>query len=199
MCSQRVCSSCETTPSTQLRQSASKLHRHLSPNPLSKQCARCGAESKRACKGCKDPPIFPKCSIKSVCIYYCSPKCQEADWESHKRLCKNVQTRKYLCKSRVLLQEIFYIYREIVFDNLILKIEKRGDGKMYLHGGPYYTSLESQFDILAKFPSDLCENERDKQAILAYLACNEASAWMYEMIRYFLLGEYLPRWHYVPL
>jgi hypothetical protein len=70
---------------------------------------------------------------------------------------------------------------------------------MYLHGGPYYTSLESQFDILAKFPSDLCENEKDKQAILVYLACNEASAWMYEMIRYFLSGEYLPRWHYVPL
>lgn len=60
---------------------------------------------------------------------------------------------------------------------------------MYLHEG-LYQPLKSHVDFLESFPARLCENEEDKQAVLAHLACDEASAWMHELIGYFLEGEH---------
>jgi hypothetical protein len=187
MYSQRICSSCETTPNFDTMPSGFPVI--IPQGPVQLQCARCGTASTRACTACKNPPTCAIDIIKLGNTYYCSPKCQKADWKNHKPICTTIQTRKFLWRSGALLQEIFYVYREIVFDKLIVKIEKRKDGKIYLHEGRYQP-LRSHLDFLESFPARLCESEEDKQTVLAHLACDEASAWMHELIGYFLEGEY---------
>lgn len=41
---------------------------------------------KKRCFNCKSPNNLKKCS-NCKCAYYCSEKCQEMDWECHKRVC----------------------------------------------------------------------------------------------------------------
>ncbi|KAE8443550.1 hypothetical protein EG329_001712 [Mollisiaceae sp. DMI_Dod_QoI] len=92
--------------------------------------------------------------------------------------------RKLLYQAGDLLQEMFYVYRENVFDKLIVNIEHK-DGKMYIYEG-VYGRLQNNFDLLEPFPHHLVSNEEDKHAILAHLSCGEAVGWMNELIEHVL-------------
>jgi hypothetical protein len=46
--------------------------------------------------------------------------------------------------------------------------------------------------LLHSFPSHLFENEEEQQAILVYLACDDAVGWMHELVKHMLAGEQLP-------
>ncbi|KAF7870273.1 hypothetical protein EAF04_004021 [Stromatinia cepivora] len=88
--------------------------------------------------------------------------------------CKAHQARKRLYRAGDTLQEIFYRYRQTMFDKKIVKVESK-NGKLYIHEGDY-PDMTSNLDILHDFPDKLVQNKEDKQAILTYLAASDAVA-----------------------
>ncbi|KAH7386503.1 hypothetical protein BKA64DRAFT_711727 [Cadophora sp. MPI-SDFR-AT-0126] len=147
-------------------------------------CAHCGKAAERACSGCKDVPAIDD-DIKP--IYYCSPSCQKEDWQHHKTLCKRLQTRKLFYRAGSILQEIFYMYREKMFDKLIARIDK-SQGRLIIHEGRYNPLITADIDCLIPFPANLCQTEEDKKSVLVHLACDDASAWLHDILKYTLAG-----------
>lgn len=74
-----------------------------------------------------------------------------------------------------------------MFDKKIAKVENK-DGKLYMHEG-FYPKMKTSMDALYDFPFNLVQNPKDKYAMLAYLSCDDAVAWMQEMTEIFLKGK----------
>ena len=119
--------------------------------------------------------------------YYCSSECQKADWNNHLPLCRTLRNRKALYNAGNILQEIFYQYREKVFDKVVAKIEKQG-GKLLIFEGLYQPST-TEWDTLEQFPVELCQDKEDKKTILVYDAGDDAVGWMQDTIEYTLSGN----------
>ncbi|CZT53010.1 uncharacterized protein RSE6_14441 [Rhynchosporium secalis] len=92
-------------------------------------------------------------------VYYSSPKCQKEDRQHHKGICKRLQTRKGLYRAGSVLQEIFYMYREKLYEKFYVKIDK-SEGRL---------------------------TAEDKKSILVHLSCDDASAWLHEVLKYILV------------
>lgn len=152
------------------------------PTPTSK-CAKCKEQANKVCSGCKNTP---KATNQAEAASYCSSGCQRADWANHKQVCKRLQTRQHFYRVGSLLQQIFYIYREKTFDKVVTKIEKREDGNIYVF---YAGGGGANLPTLQPFPASVCEDIKDKQAILCHLACGDALAWMCEIVDYMLGGK----------
>jgi hypothetical protein len=90
----------------------------------------------------------------------------------------------YLFRAALLLQDVFYVYREHVFDKLIARTEKR-DGKMFLHEGEYepLSGQPTDPDLLYDFPSAMISDSQDKKSILTHLAAEDAASWMYDLVK----------------
>jgi len=144
------------------------------------KCAHCSKIAARACTGCKDSPNANN-------TYYCNGACQTAGWKVHRNDCKRLQTRKALYQGGSLLQEVFYIYREKVFDKLVVRVEEK-NGEVYTHEGIYNRPV-SFVDYFLPFPKDLVPKKEDRQGLLTYLACSDAVGWMHDMIKHVLAGE----------
>lgn len=91
-----------------------------------------------------------------------------------------------LYRAGKILQDIFYSYREMVYDKYIVKIEEK-NGTLYLREGQY-PDIKSALDVIFPFPKDLVTTEEDKKAVLVHLACSDAVAWMHDLVEYFLKG-----------
>ena len=116
---------------------------------------------------------------------YCSPNCQKKNWSSHKISCKESQARKVLYRAADTAQALFYVWREIVFDILIAKVEKKGK-ELVLYEGVYGAS-----DCFVPFPDSLIPDENDKKAVLAYLACGDAYGYL-DVVLKLMLGGVTP-------
>ncbi|CZT08056.1 uncharacterized protein RAG0_13280 [Rhynchosporium agropyri] len=153
---------------------------------LRPMCARCGRNAELTCSGCKNaPPVDGDVKI----VYYCSPKCQKEDWQHDKGICKRLQTRKGLYRAGSVLQEIFYMYREKLYEKFYVKIEK-SEGRLVLYEGQYSLStpfITAPTDCLIPFPETLCQTAEDKKSILVHLSCDDASAWLHEVLMYILV------------
>jgi len=141
------------------------------------------------CGGCRDTPLETKPT------YYCNAQCQKADRTSHKALCMRLQTRRAFYRAGSTLQQIFYLFREILFDKLVVKIEEKG-GKLYIHEGIYDLLInehgipyQTEIGVLYPFPSDLIANPTDKHAVLSFLGCEDALAYLSEIIKKMLEGK----------
>jgi hypothetical protein len=123
--------------------------------------------------------------------YYCTTDCQKTSWKNgHKEICKLLGAIRTLYRAGSILQQIFYKYRERVFDRRIVKIEEK-NGKLYLHEQrPPQMDFEMLrlLDFLVPFPTHLCRTKQDRQSIASYLACNDALAWMHDVIKDLLEG-----------
>jgi hypothetical protein len=64
------------------------------------------------------------------------------------------------------------MYREKLFDKVILKIEKK-DRKLILYEDDE-REFATPYDFLQPFPSDLFVDPKDKMAILNFMACTDA-------------------------
>jgi hypothetical protein len=94
-----------------------------------------------------------------------------------------LQTRRAFYRAGSTLQEIFYLFREILFDKLVVKIEEK-DGKLYIHEGIYDLLInehgilyQTEIGVLYPFPSDLIVNPKYKHAVLSFLSCQDG--WSY--------------------
>ncbi|PMD46813.1 hypothetical protein L207DRAFT_524161 [Hyaloscypha variabilis F] len=153
-----------------------------STTPQPKQtCVVCQKTATQRCNACKLSPRFDG-TFES--IYYCMAHCQKADWKNHKKICNRLRARKSLQHAAHLLQEIFYIYREKIFDKYIVKIDKKHE-KLYIHEGLYPES-STAYEYIMPFPYKLFHNESDKRAVLVHWACDDAVGWMQEVVEYVL-------------
>jgi hypothetical protein len=90
-----------------------------------------------------------------------------------------------------LLQDIFYLYREKLFDRLIDRIKLR-DGKSYIHEGHYPPRL-TEHDSLKPFPASICKDPLDKKALLVHISCDDAVAWMADITKQILDSIFHPQ------
>ncbi|TGO16259.1 hypothetical protein BTUL_0030g00450 [Botrytis tulipae] len=147
---------------------------------MENQCAHCKAPAHKKCTGCSSP--LDEEAVAT--IYYCSEKCQAEHWKLHKSACKAHQTKKLLYRAGEALQEIFYAFRQEMFNNKIAKVEHK-DGKLYLVEGRY-PDMRTNLDVLHEFPFELLPSKEDRHAVLAHMACQDAVAWMQEVTEIFL-------------
>ncbi|KAL8833231.1 MAG: hypothetical protein Q9170_004395 [Blastenia crenularia] len=144
----------------------------------SRQCARCGKPASKSCAACQNAPGEILGSHGS--IWYCGADCQRDDWVQHKSTCRILASRKVLYRAAETAQELFYVYREIAFDKLIVKVERK-KGEMILHEGHYE-------ECFVPFPAALFPDEKDKKAVLAYLACGDAYGYLDVVLQTMLEG-----------
>lgn len=146
-------------------------------------CALCGKEATNFCGACQNTHDLG--TGKSSSTWYCGLQCQKCDWSQHKALCKASVARKVLYRAADTAQAMFYVFREITFDKLIVKVE-RAKGELRLFEGLY------QDEILVPFPASLIKDENEKKAVLTYLACGDACGYMDVAIKT-MLGGKLPQ------
>ncbi|KAH7317881.1 hypothetical protein BKA65DRAFT_570420 [Rhexocercosporidium sp. MPI-PUGE-AT-0058] len=154
-------------------------------SPPTSACAHCSRATNRSCTGCKDSPVLRSGEVP---VFYCSKPCQVSHWRIHKRTCKSLQALKLLYRTADVLQEIFYIYREHVFDKNIAKIEQK-DGKLYIHDKDLRAdvkTVQGETDRIVSFPHEMCNTDEDKKAVLVHLTCSDAIAWMHDLVKYLL-------------
>lgn len=92
-----------------------------------------------------------------------------------------MQERKILYRAGDTVQLLFYMYREIVFDKLIAKVEKK-ENEILLYEGFY------EDDCIIPFPAAYFPGEREKQAMLTYMACDDAVGYMHEVLKVMVKG-----------
>ncbi|KAL8994046.1 MAG: hypothetical protein Q9169_005888 [Polycauliona sp. 2 TL-2023] len=127
-------------------------------------CVQCGKAAFSACCVCLNSP-------GGESTWYCGLQCQKDNWPNHKTACKALAARKILYRAADTAQAMFYVYREIAFDKLIVKV-KRTKGQLWLFEGQY------QDEILVPFPEALIKDENEKKAVLTYLACGDAYGYL---------------------
>ncbi|KAL8635448.1 MAG: hypothetical protein Q9228_007059 [Teloschistes exilis] len=150
---------------------------------LGESCDHCGQPAALCCSGCVESPTLG--GISPPRTFYCSPKCQRAAWDIHKKICSTLSARKRVYRAGNMIQKIFYAYRERAFEKMFTKIEVEGD-TMYMYEGEYG---EDQY--LVPFPHDLFSSEEDKWAAFTFHACSDAVAFMCHLLKMFLKGLYV--------
>ncbi|KAK3681936.1 hypothetical protein LTR37_020732 [Vermiconidia calcicola] len=140
-------------------------------------CCVCGHQTSQWCSKCsegvdKDGNAAP--------TFYCGRECQAADYKDHsKGPCKAANARKQLYRGALLLQDLFYAYREIAFDLDMINVEVK-NGRLHVrerafdaaHSGPLF-----------RFPNHLVACPKDKAALLTFGACGDGPGQMYELIK----------------
>ncbi len=142
-------------------------------------CANCQKDATKNCSACREAPDANGGQVEAT--WYCGLDCQQAHWGNHKIVCKALQQRKILYRAGETAQLLFYTYREIVFDKLIVKVERKGN-EISLYEGEY------EDDCFIPFPAALFPDEREKQAVLTYLACGDALGYLHEVLKIMLKG-----------
>lgn len=146
------------------------------------KCLHCGEAATKICVACHEAPDDKGGQAEPT--RYCSAGCQKEDWPKHKTGCKAAQNRKILCRAGDVAQTLFYMYREIVFDKSIVIAEKKGNEIILCK--PYYDDTDECF---FPFPNKFIPNEKDKKAVLTYLACGDAYAYMDVLLKMMLKGK----------
>ena len=82
-----------------------------------------------------------------------------------------------------------YKYREMMFDKLIARIDKT-EGRLIVYEGRYKPRITAEMDCLIPFPAKLCQAENDKKSVLVHLVCDDASAWLQDILKYILTGKH---------
>ncbi|KAH6663159.1 hypothetical protein B0J14DRAFT_662149 [Halenospora varia] len=155
------------------------------------KCEHCKAptEAPKICAGCNNVPAYGEAGAPPNTVY-CSKACQTAHWETHKQICKTLNIRRIIFQAGATLQDVFYNYRFQVFDQKIVKIDRK-HGKIYVQASKSDfagRTRHSIFDCLHPFPTSLVQSKEEEKAILTSLAADDALCFMYEMIKYFFGG-----------
>lgn len=145
-------------------------------------CAACGKASTTRCAGCIEG-IDQQGQLSPT--YYCSKDCQRAHWSQHKAECKLANAHKVLYRGGELVQEMFYKYRERFFDLNISKVRHNPDtGTVGVYEGERVRD-----EILIPFPTHLFTDDRDKQAALAWSACEFGVGYLSNQVKQAIKGE----------
>ena len=155
----------------------------LAPTSPPTTCIHCKTKAIFTCAGClaASATTFGI----SVTTWYCGLNCQKADWNRHKETCKPSQARRSLYRAGKIVRRIFYMYREKVFDKLVLSAER---SENHVRTAIRFAFDHSEFFV--PFPDQVCFDQADKQALLACWACADALAYMHGLVKSLLRGEW---------
>ncbi|KAL8888127.1 MAG: hypothetical protein Q9192_006225 [Flavoplaca navasiana] len=142
-------------------------------------CVQCGEAATSVCAACRDSPGGENEQVNST--WYCGVQCQTDAWSDHKSRCKALAARKTLYRAADTAQALFYVFREIAFDKLVIKAE-REEGQVRLFEGLY------QDEVLVPFPNSLITDANEKKAVLSYLSCSDTCGYMDVLLK-IMLGE----------
>jgi len=142
-------------------------------------CAHCQKPASQYCRACFEATtelVPPKKT------FYCNAECQKAGWAAHTTACTLTRRRCQLYRAAEVLQATFYLQRERVFDVSIAKIE-REENTLHIWEGDYTNT-----QYLTPFPYHLVVGKEEKEAVLSMLTCDDALAWMHDLIGRLLDG-----------
>lgn len=136
-------------------------------------CAHCREAATQVCNGCHKAPDVEGGHIETV--WYCSAKCQKADWRFHKNDCKKAQARRSLYRVAETAKLAFFRLVERTFDLDVIGVEAKGD-TLYVWEGPKDRS------IFNPFPSEYLNSDQDKQAAMAWMNCGSSEDYVHVLV-----------------
>ncbi|KAH6663165.1 hypothetical protein B0J14DRAFT_277971 [Halenospora varia] len=142
-----------------------------------RRCSACNKPATNVCNGCKGLPGYDSRPIERN---YCSEQCLKVDWPDHKLNCKRAQLRESFFRAGAVLQDVFYIFRESMFDMAIRKVEQHLNGTIYIHQLPR-PPVSLDVEMLQPLSKDLELTDEQKHAILSYGAGEDALVWLYPL------------------
>ena len=135
------------------------------------KCAHCEGPAKAFCKACADSSHYVVGAQKT---WYCGSECQRKHWKpSHRTKCLELRGIIHLYRGAKLIQELFYIYRELTFELAIDNIIKLGD-KMDVYEWRTKAEERKHYAMARNVVSD----KRNRHAIMANDCCGE-SVWLF--------------------
>ena len=146
-------------------------------------CAHCEKTTRQYCTLCSEGADIDGNLLQT---FYCSKECLHADRENHKGMCKQVRARCRLYRGGELLQEAFYTYREMASDIPIHDV-KIAKGKLHIYERVYDAAVKAEGPLYA-FPNNLVPDQRNKKALLTFLACTDALKHMFTLTAKVLKG-----------
>ena len=151
------------------------------------RCAHCTGPATLACSGCKGAPDGIQ---GTVAVWYCDPKCQKDDWEKHKQACKTAKDRQTLYRAADTAQKMLLVFSRATFLWGIERIGKFDGLWLVRQTSPEQVSAKSQ---LQEFPSKRFPQKEEQLAILTYLHCSGALAYLHDFLKILLKGNNYPR------
>ncbi|KAF2255333.1 hypothetical protein BU26DRAFT_154018 [Trematosphaeria pertusa] len=133
-----------------------------------KRCSHCGKTASLKCGHCK-------------ASWYCDVSCQKAHWSEHKPACKEADLDRTIHRAGQLLQDVFFLFREQLFDESIESIEDTGD-TLFLRDRPRKPGT------LIPFPHHLVRDEKEKKMVLSTLVCHEPIGYFHDLFIQMLKG-----------
>ncbi|CZT43449.1 uncharacterized protein RSE6_03493 [Rhynchosporium secalis] len=128
------------------------------------ECAKCKKTSKFACGQCDECPMIEG---DMPIVHYCSAKCQKVDSANHQPSCQRLQEYTW-CKFQLDAIEKYSSF-------VILR-------------GQEHDNCDWLKDYKV-FPSHLVSSTEDRETLLSYRSCREASIWVIELVDGFLKGK----------
>lgn len=147
-------------------------------------CAECQSPAGYACRGCKGAPDSTSGLVST--IYYCSHRCQLANWSSHKKACMAAQVRRKLYKAGTALQTRYLRYCEA----MVMFMERTGN----LDGDCKIVYEKDSVPRAIKATTLFQELDASSEEWQSYIACLVGSVHIDECansVKEFLKGKHL--------
>lgn len=143
-------------------------------------CAHCRAAATQLCNGCYNAPDAEGGHVYTV--WYCSAKCQKADWTFHKYDCRKAQARRSLYRVAETAKLAFFRLVERIYDLDVVGVKVKGD-TLYVREGPKDRS------IFSPFPTEHLNSDQDKQAAMAWMNCGSSQEYVQVLVEAMLQGQ----------
>lgn len=143
-------------------------------------CANCREPATQLCIGCHQAPDAEGGNVETT--WYCSAKCQKADWKYHKYDCRKAQARKSLYRVAETAKLAFFRLVERTFDLHVIAVEEKGD-TLYVWEGSKDRS------IFNGFPAEHLSSDHDKQAAMAWMDCGNSAEYVRVLVEAMLQGQ----------
>jgi hypothetical protein len=113
-------------------------------------CENCQNPATETCNGCRGAPIYDEYFSS---VYYCSKRCQEAHWTSHKVECKKLKQRIILQRAAGLLNAIWRVLRNQLWDVDVESVSYDEENhQVVLHEGNYSSFTDGRiFHIIPRY------------------------------------------------
>ena len=144
------------------------------------KCAHCRGAATLLCYGCHKMLGSEEEDVESV--WFCSTKCQKAEWKFHKFDCRKAQARRSLYRVADTAKLAYFRLVERTYDLHIVGMEDQGN-TLYIHEGPQDRSKSNQFS------TQHLNSHQDQQAAMARMNCARSESYMQLLVEAMLQGQ----------